>query len=231
MDGDDMKFIRKNKIIIAICSFILIVLIFSCLKNFYFNHKVFTEINYCKEIAREYGWLKLKQFRCSGIDKWDDSTISFHFELKNIDKYNYNEDESIEDISKIKDMIKNYLEKHPSNELNNKKIEFAFETYPGDISYMYNYDFRSDMDEIVPSDFFYYEKIFTRNISSLKKFQDAKVMDVAVVNLDDYSFFYSWSDIEYFNIFSSNMTEQDKENLKNYIPNCRLICNDEPIES
>lgn len=226
-----MKFIRKRKYIIVFSFLFIICLSVFFITKLYNNHQVYTNLNYCNEIAKEYSWLKLKQFRCCSIDEWNNSTVSFNFELKNVERYNYNEDESIKDIGKIKNKIKEYMIKNQNNELHNKKIVFTFETWPGDISYMYNYDYRLNESESTPSDFLYYEKLYTKNISSLECLQNAKVMDVSVQNLDDFNFLSDWSNLEYFNIWSINMTEKDKDYLKDIIYNCNIICNDEILKT
>lgn len=130
-----MKLNRKTiSIIFVFVLFIICSALLLLLRN-----KASIKVDYCTNIGKRIENLKLKQFQLSIIDYEDThEKVIFYFHLKN--KNEYNNDECVEDISKVRKYVTAYLNENNSNELNNKMVKFIFETLPGDSISMSNYN-------------------------------------------------------------------------------------------
>lgn len=210
-------------------SVLLLVTIFvSCI---IISHRVKTDLDFCKELAKELEWLDTEQYQCTLIDIGDnEQTIRIHFKLRNLDNYSNANDyaEAVYDIGKIKMVISEYLNKHSDNLLNNKKIICMFNNRPDDIGYMYNYDYREN-DSFQKSNGLYYFKHISVNISTADNFKDARIIKLIIKNQDELKFLKNWDNLEYVELYGIDFSNKDKQYIIETLPNCTIICNGETI--
>lgn len=60
---------------------------------------------------------------------------------------------------------------------------------PGEMVYIYNYNFLKDQKDQEPEKLLYYEYLFVDNLSSLNYFNDCYVLNVSVSNIDNINIF------------------------------------------
>lgn len=198
-----------------------------------FTHRVYTELNYCKELGRKLSWLNMKQYNCLYIKKGDNKqTIRIDFELKSFDNYSSTEgyNESIYDIGMVKKNISEYLKEHPDNELNDKKIICTFNNLPGEQCYMYNYDYRMEINSQTLNDFCYFKWLYI-NISTADNFKDAHVIELIINKKSELSLLKEWNNLEELHLSGIEFSKEDKQYLINLFPNCTIICNGETLNA
>ena len=218
------KSTKLKKIIFAVISFILVILIAIVVFMFRIRH-VYIDLDYCKEIGQKLGWLDLEQFCCGSIENFDDSLeVLFSFDLKEF--IEYDRDKCISDIAEVRNTVTNYMNNHPSNELNNKRIAFIFHLFPGDAICMYN--FHGEENPIQPDKFQYFEWLYVP-LSSAQEFSDARIIELTVDENDDITVLEDWENLEKLRIGVKCLTEEKQEYLCEILPDCTIICNGEII--
>ena len=73
--------------------------------------------------------------------------------------------------------------------LYNKFIRVMIHVRPGEMVYIYNYNFLKDQKDQEPEKLLYYEYLFVDNLSSLNYFNDCYVLNVSVSNIDNNKYF------------------------------------------
>lgn len=223
-----MKIKRNFKKIIILS--IVIILSFMGIYTIY-THRVYTELDYCKELGRNLGWLNMKQYNCVYIENGDDEqTIRIGFNLKSYDNYSNSDEynQAINDISMVKRTISEYLKEYPENELNFKKIICIFNNLPGEHCYMYNYDFRLEDDFQELNDFLYFDCLYA-DLLLAESFKGSRVIDLRVKDLNDISLLEEWNNLEELKLSGIEFSAEDKQYLINLLPNCTIICNGETL--
>lgn len=220
----------KYKTLLILFAVLLIVIIFVYT---IISHKVDTDLDYCKALARNLGWLNTKQYHCKCIDIGDnEQTILIDFRLKSYDNYSNCDGhiEAIYDIGMIKKEISKYLEKFPDHELNKKRIICTFYNLPGEQCYMYNFDNRLKKNLQKPDGLRYFQWI-TIDITKADDFKDACDISLAVNNKNELQFLEEWKNLKYLELVGMDFSEEDKKYLVEILPNCTIYCNKERISS
>ena len=199
--------------------FLLFSIIIQILKN--------PVINEYSNIDEKLHNLNLNQFNYyrTEEEKRSSDYIYMSFHLKDFDKFDINE--CTNDINNIKENINECISDEKYG-LYNKFIRVMIHVRPGEMVYIYNYNFLKDQKDQEPEKLLYYEYLFVDNLSSLNYFNDCYVLNVSVSNIDNINIFENFYNIEYLNI-SGPLTENDKQQLLKILPNCTVICNGETI--
>lgn len=219
-----MKSVKLKKRFFTVISF-LVILITAIILVFKVQY-VYTDLDYCKELGRKLFWLNLNEFYCSSIDNADNQHIQFYFRLNDYD--DYSESECVKDIAKVRNTIAEYLNNNPHNELNNQLIICTFETFPGEIMYMYNYNFKIKRESQLPENFMYYQYLSV-NLSYAQKLSDSRIIELKVDESDDITVLENWENLECLNISGKGLTEENQKYLCKILPDCTIICNGETI--
>lgn len=151
--------------------------------------------------------------------------INIFFCLKDFDKFDLKE--CTNDINNIKENINECISDEKYG-LHNKFICVIIEMRPGEVSYIYNYNFLKNQEGQEPEKLLYYKNLYVNDLSSLNNFKDSYVLNASVRNIDNIKVFKSFSNIAYMNIYGS-FTEKDKQYLLDILPNCTIICNGETL--
>lgn len=185
--------------------FLLFFIIIQILKN--------PVINEYSNIDEKLQNLNLNQFNYyrTEEEKRSSDYIYMSFHLKDFDKFDINECISEEKYG-----------------LYNKFIRVMIHVRPGEMVYIYNYNFLKDQKDQEPEKLLYYEYLFVDNLSSLNYFNDCYVLNVSVSNIDNIKIFENFYNIEYLDILGP-LTENDKQQLLKILPNCTVICNGEIV--
>ena len=198
------------------------------------SHKVDTNLDYCKELARNLGWLDMNQFNCSYIESDEEQAIRIYFDLKNPNKYskeNKNKySKVVYDIAVVKNEISLYLKEHPNNELNKKKIICIFRELADDQRFMYNYDYRLESSLQKPDGLVYFKWV-TVDITDADDFKDACDIRLAINNKNELQLLKEWKNLKYLELVGMEFSEEDKKYLVEILPNCTIYCNDELISN
>jgi hypothetical protein len=199
--------------------FLLFFIIIQILKN--------PVINEYSNIDEKLHNLNLNQFNYyrTEEEKRSSDYIYMSFHLKDFDKFDINE--CTNDINNIKENINECISDEKYG-LYNKFIRVMIHVRPGEMVYIYNYNFLKDQKDQEPEKLLYYEYLFVDNLSSLNYFNDCYVLNVSVSNIDNIKIFENFYNIEYLDIFGP-LTENDKQQLLKILPNCTVICNGETI--
>ena len=199
--------------------FLLFSIIIQILKN--------PVINEYSNIDEKLHNLNLNQFNYyrTEEEKRSSDYIYMSFHLKDFDKFDINE--CTNDINNIKENINECISEEKYG-LYNKFIRVMIHVRPGEMVYIYNYNFLKDQKDQEPEKLLYYEYLFVDNLSSLNYFNDCYVLNVSVSNIDNIKIFENFYNIEYLDIFGP-LTENDKQQLLKILPNCTVICNGETI--
>ena len=199
--------------------FLLFSIIIQILKN--------PVINEYSNIDEKLHNLNLNQFNYyrTEEEKRSSDYIYMSFHLKDFDKFDINE--CTNDINNIKENINECISDEKYG-LYNKFIRVMIHVRPGEMVYIYNYNFLKDQKDQEPEKLLYYEYLFVDNLSSLNYFNDCYVLNVSVSNIDNINIFENFYNIEYLDIFGP-LTENDKQQLLKILPNCTVICNGETI--
>ena len=193
----------------------------------YRTYKVETDLEYCKEIAKEINNIGLSQYHCANIREGGPIEFSFYsFETCNHSSPLYKEysrDEGVEDMIKIKNYLTDYLEQHPENELNEKKIMLWF-IWRLNVDYgdtricNYNYgagDNGVEYEFADAKDFSYIQDLEAEHMSVLEGFENVRVISVFIDHPDSYDFLKEWNNLQYIKIAGSGiMTEEEKQNMR-----------------
>ena len=158
-------------------------------------------------------------------EKRSSDYIYMSFHLKDFDKFDINE--CTKDINNIKENINECISEEKYG-LYNKFIRVMSHVRPGEMVYIYNYNFLKDQKDQEPEKLLYYEYLFVDNLSSLNYFNDCYVLNVSVSNIDNIKIFENFYNIEYLDILGP-LTENDKQQLLKILPNCTVICNGEIV--
>ena len=199
--------------------FLLFSIIIQILKN--------PVINEYSNIDEKLHNLNLNQFNYyrTEEEKRSSDYIYMSFHLKDFDKFDINE--CTNDINNIKENINECISDEKYG-LYNKFIRVMIHVRPGEMVYIYNYNFLKDQKDQEPEKLLYYEYLFVDNLSSLNYFNDCYVLNVSVSNIDNINIFENFYNIEYLNI-SGPLTENDKQQLLIILTDCTVICNGETI--
>ena len=199
--------------------FLLFSIIIQILKN--------PVINEYSNIDEKLHNLNLNQFNYyrTEEEKRSSDYIYMSFHLKDFDKFDINE--CTNDINNIKENINECISDEKYG-LYNKFIRVMIHVHPGEMVYIYNYNFLKDQKDQEPEKLLYYEYLFVDNLSSLNYFNDCYVLNVSVSNIDNIKIFENFYNIEYLDIFGP-LTENDKQQLLKILPNCTVICNGEIV--
>ena len=199
--------------------FLLFSIIIQILKN--------PVINEYSNIDEKLHNLNLNQFNYyrTEEEKRSSDYIYMSFHLKDFDKFDINE--CTNDINNIKENINECISDEKYG-LYNKFIRVMIHVRPGEMVYIYNYNFLKDQKDQEPEKLLYYEYLFVDNLSSLNYFNDCYVLNVSVSNIDNIKIFENFYNIEYLDIFGP-LTENDKQQLLKILPNCTVICNGEIV--
>ena len=220
-----MKKKRKKLLIVILCIF-LVPQLFK-IWVIYSTYKVKTELKYCKEIAGEINHIGLSQYYCANIREWGIIEFNFFafqtcFHSSPLYK-EYSYDEGVEDMIKVKNYLTDYLEQHPENELNEKKIMLRF-TWKQNVDYgdtrIYNYNFwtrdKGVEDEFVDAkDFSYIQDIRTDHMSILEGFENIRVISVDINYVDSYECLKGWNNLQYICVHGGgNKNEEEKQKMR-----------------
>jgi hypothetical protein len=199
--------------------FLLFSIIIQILKN--------PVINEYSNIDEKLHNLNLNQFNYyrTEEEKRSSDYIYMSFHLKDFDKFDINE--CTNDINNIKENINECISDEKYG-LYNKFIRVMIHVRPGEMVYIYNYNFLKDQKDQEPEKLLYYEYLFVDNLSSLNYFNDCYVLNVSVSNIDNINIFENFYNIEYLNI-SGPLTENDKQQLLIILTDCTVICNGEIV--
>jgi hypothetical protein len=199
--------------------FLLFFIIIQILKN--------PVINEYSNIDEKLHNLNLNQFNYyrTEEEKRSSDYIYMSFHLKDFDKFDINE--CTNDINNIKENINECISDEKYG-LYNKFIRVMIHVRPGEMVYIYNYNFLKDQKDQEPEKLLYYEYLFVDNLSSLNYFNDCYVLNVSVSNIDNINIFENFYNIEYLNI-SGPLTENDKQQLLIILTDCTVICNGEIV--
>jgi len=199
--------------------FLLFSIIIQILKN--------PVINEYSNIDEKLHNLNLNQFNYyrTEEEKRSSDYIYMSFHLKDFDKFDINE--CTNDINNIKENINECISEEKYG-LYNKFIRVMIHVRPGEMVYIYNYNFLKDQKDQEPEKLLYYEYLFVDNLSSLNYFNDCYVLNVSVSNIDNIKIFENFYNIEYLDILGP-LTENDKQQLLKILPNCTVICNGEIV--
>ena len=199
--------------------FLLFFIIIQILKN--------PVINEYSNIDEKLHNLNLNQFNYyrTEEEKRSSDYIYMSFHLKDFDKFDINE--CTNEINNIKENINECISDEKYG-LYNKFIRVMIHVRPGEMVYIYNYNFLKDQKDQEPEKPLYYEYLFVDNLSSLNYFNDCYVLNVSVSNIDNINIFENFYNIEYLNI-SGPLTENDKQQLLIILTDCTVICNGEIV--
>lgn len=211
-----------NKILSLIFISILLVAILFFTIILLKKPKNYTDLPYCKEICRKLEKLDFDQFNCVNINNNDSQHVQFYFNLKDYNKYS--KKECMIDILNVRDTITSYLKSNPDSELNSKLIICVFETFPGDLTYMYNYNFKEDITLQQPEELLYFKNLYA-DFSYSQSFSDARIIELEVNANDDITLFLEWKNLEYLNIIGNCLTEEKQKYLCEILPNCKIAYN------
>lgn len=193
---------------------------------FYVRNNAYTEISYCKDIARKINWIGTKYFSCGTIEEEDDC-IKFSFSLKYA-VHGYTDDDLVFDLIKVRNYIKRYLEENPDSGLNDKKIQIYFRSYAEEYMSVYNYDFLTVAELNKATDFVYYDNIYVENISVIQELKDTRVLNAfGASEINELDFFAEWSELERFSIISYTFSDEEKDFLKELLSGCIIKFADE----
>lgn len=205
-------------IIVAIISIAIIALIK--------KPKIHNDLDYCREICKEIEKLNFDQFDCVSINNNDSQHVQFNFILKDYDQYS--KKKCISDISMVRETIATYLDCNPDNELNDKLLICAFETSPGDLVYMYNYNFKEEQKLQQPDKLMYFQYLYA-DFSQAQIFSDAKIIELKVEEDDDLSLLREWHNLEYLNISGYGLSKEKIQFLSGILQDCTIVCNGSEI--
>lgn len=210
---------KKKIICITFFSCVLFSLIIQILKN--------PVINEYSKIDAKLHNMDLSQFNYyrTKEEKRSSNYIYMSFHLKDFDKFDINE--CTNDINNIKENINECISDEKYG-LYNKFIRVMIHVRPGEMVYIYNYNFLKDQEGQEPEKLLYYENLFVDDLSSLNNFNDSYVLDASVSNIDNIKIFENFYNIEYLDICGP-FTENDKQQLLKILPDCTIICNGETI--
>ena len=151
--------------------FLLFFIIIQILKN--------PVINEYSNIDEKLHNLNLNQFNYyrTEEEKRSSDYIYMSFHLKDFDKFDINE--CTNEINNIKENINECLSDEKYG-LYNKFIRVMIHMRPGEMVYIYNYNFLKDQKDQEPEKLLYYEYLFVDNLSSLNYFNDCYVLNVSV---------------------------------------------------
>lgn len=210
----------KKKIVIILAIFILCIYIV----------KVFparTDLNYCKEIAFWVNFIGMENARCNVIFE-ENEIIYFSGEIRNVSK---GENEGYESLLKIRKYVTDYLNKHPENMLNTKKIVIDFQTYPGESVSVSNYDNITDDTMRNSTDFSYYNGLFVKNASILSELDNPRVIkSVSIENIDDLLFVEQWNELYYIHFWGQELSDEQKKYLCSHLTNCDIYVSNQKIQ-
>lgn len=214
---------KKKIIYITYFGCVLFFLLFSIIIQILKN----PVINEYSNVDEKLHNLNLNQFNYyrTEEEKRSSDYIYMSFHLKDFDKFDINE--YTNDINNIKENINECISEEKYG-LYNMFIRVMIHVRPGEMVYIYNYNFLKDQKDQEPEKLLYYEYLFVDNLSSLNYFNDCYVLNVSVSNIDNIKIFENFYNIEYLDIFGP-LTENDKQQLLKILPNCTVICNGETI--
>lgn len=137
-------------------------------------------INEYSNIDEKLQNLNLNQFNYyrTEEEKRSSDYIYMSFHLKDFDKFDINE--CTNDINNIKENINECISEEKYG-LYNKFIRVMIHVRPGEMVYIYNYNFLKDQKDQEPEKLLYYEYLFVDNLSSLNYFNDCYVLNVSVM--------------------------------------------------
>ena len=220
-----MKRKRKILLIIVLCIF-LAPRLFK-IWYIYRTYKVETELEYCKEIAKEINDIGLSQYFCGNIHA--EGRVVFRFcsyrtRSENMPLYKeYSYDEGVEDMVKVKNYLTDYLEQHPENELNEEKIVLWF-IWKRNVAYgeikICNFNFGSGDNGVEyeftdGKDFSYIQDLRVDHMSVLEGFKDVRVISVFINHADSCDFLKEWKNLQYIKAGGSGlMTEEEKQAMR-----------------
>lgn len=215
------KLKRIVKRILRFIVLIIIILTGVILYRLYIPRNAYTKIDYCVDIARKINWIDLSHFECDTI-KEIQGVVSFGFSIKN-EYVQHMDDELFIELIKIRNYVSEYMEEHPENELNNKKIRLHFNTLPGDYMRVYNYDFINGSELVDAKEFAYFDIVHIENLSTLQGLSDARIISrLCVQKVDSLEFFKEFTNLKYLDYNSDKISEEEKEYLRNLLPDCTI---------
>lgn len=182
-----------------------------------------TDLPYCKNLARRYNTMHLKEFNFDSISYNNEKDIiEIDFWSKVIGSYS--EDDGLKDMAKIRDKTIKYFIDNPDNELNNYKVCFTFHTYADLKMYMYNYDFQTSEMTGNSYDFLYFQDLECGDLSVLKLFSDAKRFNFfkTTRGYTEVNFYDDFKNLEYL-AAPSHFTDEEIEYLEKTHPNCEIV--------
>ena len=151
--------------------------------------------------------------------------VEFWFYLKS--KREVDEKKDIDDYIPIRKKVIEYLSQNPQNELNNQKIELVFQFEAGEVHSIYNYSFaKKGLYNDFP--FCYSIPIYASNY---KDFTDAIYLSMKIENTDDLQVFENFNKLEYLKLDGIDISENDKDYIRNTLPDCKVYYNGELISN
>ncbi len=199
-----------------------------------FPTRVITDQAYYNDVADAYCSAYLKQYACHSIRNEDETSTTIYFYLKADKQFSilpYSADACAEDVIKIRQIISNYLIEHPSSQIGAHKISVAFERREkGEWFYLCNYDYDANELYAQPGAFAYLDYIDVKHLSVVKKMNDLRHICIRAEIVDELDFFEEWTSLEYLELYTSDMTEEQKSYLQKILPDCEIIVNDEILQ-
>ncbi len=199
-----------------------------------FPTRVITDQGYYDDIADAYYSAYLQQYACHSIRNDDENSTRIYFYLKADKPFSilpYSADACTEDVIKIRQIISSYLIEHPASDICSHKISIAFERIEeGECFYLSNYDFDTDEVYAQQYDFGYLEYMDVKHLSVIKEMNDLHHICIRAEIIDELDFFHKWEKMEYLELYTLNMTEKQKAYLKEILPNCEILVNNEILQ-
>lgn len=180
--------------------------------------------DHCKKLSKCLYETKLDIFELDNVTN-SDSILTFSFSIKENKKANYYydhyEDSGIIEINHVLNIINTYLNDNGIDE----KICCVFHLTPGDGMTIYNYDHKKEETDIIYDNFRYFKCIYVENFSILKYFQQPVEIQIFADKIDSLDFVNTWTELEYLELNTTNISEEQIHKLYNLLPNCDININ------
>ncbi len=218
--------IREKLKIAGACVGVFCILVLPCIVQ---ARWIRTDRAYQKGLAWMYGVLPVSEYECESFHTLEDGTTRILF-WPNRFSLTYTPNRAVRDIAYFREKTMEYLEQHPDSELNDTEIYLLFHLYA---------DVSAQVSECNPGTSASHESpctlkcltgLDTELLSSVRDMHDLHSLDVKVKNVDDVAFFADWKDLRYLNIRCRNVTQEQREQLCEVLPDCEIWIVDEKIQ-
>ncbi len=218
--------IREKMKIAGACVGVFCILVLPCIVQ---ARWIETDRAYQKGLAWAYGFLPVSEYECEHFCTLEDGTTRIYFSKPRF-SLTYTPNRAVRDIAYFREKTMEYLGSHPEFAADGGDVLLQFDLYA---------DVSAQVSECNPGTSASHESpctlkcltgLDTELLSSVRDMHDLHSLDVNVKNVDDVAFFADWKDLRYLNIRCRTVTQEQREQLCELLPDCEIWIVDEKIQ-